>query len=359
MRTKAVLAATTAVVCGAGAIAIATPAEAASWRNVGSKALSYNGTLDRVDFADKGAGWAIGAQGSILNPKTMIVRWNGKAWIRQASPVGFVPTDVAAAGAKRAWIVGFNLSDRTVGLYWNGTKWSKVSYPVVGMPFQVAASRDGTAYSLAGIDSSAGGLSSVLRWNGKAWIKINVPLPPSSSVTAVEVRSKNDVWLAGTTSDGIGVTAFMLRWNGKSWKRINVPGSMGTPAYRAVMHRIVVASPTNVYLDRVSQTAQLPNALMRWNGKSWTTINTPWNAAGLAMSSDGRSGVVIIPVTNGNRSQYLHYNGSAWRTLYGPARKTGKVQGGDLDHRPGTPGIAGVGAAAGQNKSTPFIEYFG
>ncbi|MFG2006529.1 hypothetical protein ACGFNU_46030 [Spirillospora sp. NPDC048911] len=359
MRRKAMVAAATVAACGAGAIAVATPAEAAAWRNVGGKAVAYNGTLDRVDFADKGAGWAVGSQGSILSPKTMIVRWNGTAWARQASPVGLVPTGVAAAGAKRAWIVGFNLADRTVGLYWNGTKWSKVSYPTVGMPFMVSAGRDGTAYSLAGIDSSAGGLSSVLRWNGKAWVKINVPLPPSSSVTAVQVRGKNDVWLAGTTTDGIGVTAFMLRWDGKSWKRIDVPGSMGTPAYRAVMHRIVVASPTNVYLDRVSQTAQLPNALMRWNGKTWKTINTPLNAAGLAMSSDGKSGVVIIPVTTGNRSQYMHYNGSAWRTLNGPVRNGAKVQGGDLDHRPGTPGIVGVGAAAAQNKSSPFIEYFG
>ncbi|GAA2615210.1 hypothetical protein GCM10010411_57770 [Actinomadura fulvescens] len=353
------LATATAVVCGTGTIAVATPAEAAAWRNVGTKALAYNGSLDRVDFADKGAGWAVGAQGSMFNPTTMIVRWNGRAWVRQASPVGFVPTDVAAAGAKRAWIVGFSLRDRTVGLYWNGTRWSKVSYPLVGMPFQVSASRDGTAYSLAGIDSSAGGLSSVLRWNGKAWIKANVPLPPSSSVTAVEVRGRNDVWLAGTTTDGIKVTAFVQRWNGRSWKRTNVPGPMGTPAYRGVIHRMVVLSPTNVYLDRVSQNAQMPNALLRWNGKTWKTVNTPWNAAGLAMSSDGRSGVVLIPVTNGDRSRYLHYNGSAWRTLYGPVRKNGKVQGGDLDHRPGTRGIVGVGVSSAQGKNSPFIEYFG
>jgi hypothetical protein len=359
MRRNAVLAAAAAVTCGAGVVAVAAPAEAAGWRNVSSKALAYNGSLDRVDFASKNVGWAVGSQGTMFSPKAAIVRWNGKGWVRQNSPVAFAPTDVAAAGPKKAWIVGYNLGG-TVGLYWNGAKWSKVAYPLVGFPTQVAASADGTAYSVAGMDSSAGGPSTVLRWNGKAWVKVNIPLPPSSSISAVDVRSKNDVWLAGTTSPmGTTVNGMVLHWNGKSWKRLNIPGSMGVPAYQGVLHKIVAVGPKNVYVVRVRQNAQITNALLRWNGSSWKTINTPLNAAGIGLSSDGKSGVVMLPITNGNRSQYMHYNGSSWRTYNGPARQNGGVQIGDLDKRPGTPGIVSVGTSSSAKKKIPFIEYFG
>ncbi|MEU5876526.1 hypothetical protein [Spirillospora sp. NPDC047279] len=351
--------AVTAVLCGASVVlATASPAEAATWRDVPSAALTYNGGLDRVDFADSGAGWAVGSQGSIFGPQAMIVRWNGSSWAGQTSPVGFFPTDVAAASATRAWAIGYNLTSGTVGIHWNGTAWTKVDYPMVGMPFMVSAAPDGTAYSLAGIDASGGGLSAILRWNGTAWVGESVPLPPSTTVTAVEVKSKDDVWLAGTTTDGVTVTALVMRWNGTSWSRIDVPGSMGTPAYRAAVHRIVVHSPTNVYLDRVAQNAQVTNALLRWNGSSWTTITTPLNAAGVGMSSDGGSGVVVLPPGTGNQTRYLHYDGSAWTTLTGPAR-SGTVAANDVDHRPGTTGIGSVGTDSQLTRKVPFIEYFG
>lgn len=356
MRRNAVLAAATALTCGAGLVLAAAPAEAAGWRNIGSPALNYNGSLDRVDFAAKGAGWAVGSSGSFFSPKATIARWDGKAWTAQTSPVGFTPTDVAAASAKRAWIVGYSWTG-PLGLYWNGSKWAKVSYPLVGLPTQVSAGADGTAYSVAGIDSPAGGPSAVLRWTGSAWTDAKVPLPPSSSITAVDVKSKSDVWLAGTTSNGVSVTGIAMHYDGRSWKRLNLPGAMGVPAYQGVLHRIVANSPTNVYVVRVRQNAQIANALMHYNGKTWTTVPTPLNAAGIGLSSDGKGGVVMLPITGGTRSQYMHYNGKAWTTLNGPAR-TGTVQIGDLDWRPGTTGIASAGTATQPQKKTPFLEYF-
>jgi len=210
------------------------------------------------------------------------------------------------------------------------------------------------------VDSSGGGLSAVLRWNGKGWTKVNIPLPASSSITSVDVRSKNDVWLAGTTSPmGTSVNGIVLHWNGKVWQKLNIPGSMGIPAYQGVLNKIVALSPTNVYVSRVRQNAQITNAILRWNGKTWKTINTPLNAAGIGLSSDGKAGVVMLPITNGNRSQYMHYNGSAWKTYNGPARNNGGVQIGDVDKRPNTTGILSVGTSSSAKKKIPFIEYFG
>ncbi|MBB4772759.1 hypothetical protein [Actinomadura livida] len=357
MKRNAVLVVATALACAAGTVAVAAPAHAAAWKDIPGAALNYNGSLDRVDFGAKNAGWAVGAAGNLFGPQAKIARWNGSSWVADTSPAAFTPTDVAVAGADKAWIIGYSLFG-TTSLHWNGTKWNQVAYPLVGFPTAVSAAPDGTAYSIAGIDAAAGGPSAILRWTGSGWVDPQVPLPPSSSITAVDVRSKNDVWLAGTTSSaGTSVTGLVMHWNGTSWKRIDVPGNMGVPAYQGTLHRIVVNSPTNVYVLRVRQNAQITNAILRYDGTSWKTINTPLNAAGIGLSSDGGDGVVMLPITTGDKSQYMHYNGTSWTTLNGPAR-SGTVQATDADPRPGTTAIVSVGTASTPDKKSPFIEYF-
>ena len=357
MRRTAVLVAATALGCAAGTVAVAAPAHAAAWTDVPSAALKYNGTLDRVDFGAKNAGWAVGAAGNFFGPQAKIMRWNGSSWVADTSPASFTPTDVAVADANNAWIIGYSLFG-TTSLHWDGTKWNQVRYPLVGFPTAVSAAPDGTAYSIAGIDAASGGPSAILRWTGSGWVDPQVPLPPSSSITAVDVRSKNDVWLAGTTaSAGASVTGLVMHFNGSTWKRIDVPGNMGVPGFQGTLHRIVVNSPTNVYVLRVRQNAQISNAILRYDGSSWQTINTPLNAAGIGLSSDGANGVVMLPITTGNRSQYMHYDGSSWTTLNGPAR-SGTVQATDADWRPGTTAVVSAGTASEPSKKNPFIEYF-
>ncbi|MFC5744886.1 hypothetical protein [Actinomadura rugatobispora] len=355
MKRNTLLASAAALAAGT-AIALAPPAHAASWGDVPTSATAYDGTLDRVDFAGKDVGWAVGSSGSLFTPKTRLLRWTTSGWATQTSPADFIPTDIAVGNANRAWVVGYSLTGMT-GLYWNGTTWTKVPYPLVGLPTQVSAAPDGTAYSVAGVDAAAGGLSAIMRWNGTAWVDTSVPLPPSSAITAVDVRSANDVWLAGTTSNGTAVTGLVMHYDGTSWKRHDLPGNMGVPAYQGTLHRIVALSPTNVYALRVRQNAQVTNALLHWNGTSWRTIDTPLNAAGIGLSPDGSGGVVMLPITTGTRTQYMHYDGSTWTTLNGPSR-TGTVQATDADHRPGTTAVVSTGTATAPDKKTPFIENF-
>ncbi|MEV5831916.1 hypothetical protein AB0L25_40825 [Spirillospora sp. NPDC052242] len=355
MRRKAAM--VTAVACGVGTLALAAPAHAAGWRNIPSAALNYNGSLDKVDFGATNAGWAVGSAGDIFSPQAKLVRWNGSAWVADQSPIGFTPTDVAVANANKAWVIGYSWNG-TKGLYWNGTKWSEVSYPLVGFPTAVDAAPDGTAWSIAGVDAAAGGPCAILRWTGSAWVDPQVPLPPSSTITAVDVNSANDVWLAGTVSStGTSVNGLVMHWNGAKWTTMVVPGAMGVPGYQGTMHRIVAHGPNNVYVLRVRQNAQITNALMHWNGSSWRTINTPLNAAGIGLSSDGGSGVVMLPITTGGKSQYMHYDGARWTTYDGPSR-TGTVQASDIDARPGTSAVVSTGTASDPSKKVPFIEYF-
>ncbi|MFE9102627.1 hypothetical protein [Actinomadura geliboluensis] len=358
MRRNAALAVATALACAAGTVAAAAPAHAAGWTDAATGATAYNGSLDRVDFGAGGAGWAVGAAGNLFGPEAKIVRWTGSGWSAQQSPVGFTPVDVAVSGPSKAWVIGYNLGG-TVGLYWNGTAWSQVSYPLVGFPNAVSAAPDGAAYSIAGLNQFNGGPSAVLRWTGSAWVDPQVPLPPSSSITAVDVRAADDVWLAGTTAEsGTSATGLVMHFDGTSWERIDVPGSLGALGFQGTLYRIVADSPTNVHVLRVRQNAQITNAIQHYDGTSWTTVDLPLNATGAGMSSDGQGGVVVLPVTTGTKTRYLHYDGSSWTTLEGPAR-TGTVQASDADARPGTAAVVSTGTATEPTKKAPFIEQFG
>ncbi|MEV4254615.1 hypothetical protein AB0J52_15810 [Spirillospora sp. NPDC049652] len=360
MRWNAVLSTAVATAGAVSLVLAAAPAaSAAGWRNVnGGAALKYSGSLDRVDFAAKDVGWAVGSKGTVTKPNPVIARYTAKGWAAQASPVKFTPMDVAAASAKNAWVVGYGAYMNPMAIHWNGSKWAQVNYPLVGVPFQVSAAADGTAYSTAGITYAAG-ISTVLRWSGSAWVDAKVPLPKSTTITTVDVRSRTDVWIAGTTTaDGRKITGLAYHYDGKTWKRINVPGEFGLNAYQAIIYRIVALSPTSVYAIKDAQAAQTPNALLHWDGKAWKSFNTPLNSAGLGLAADGRGGVVVLPAENNGKARYLHFNGKTWSTLYGPARK-GSVLGADADQRPGTQGVVSVGMASSGSARTPFIELFG
>ncbi|MFC4912890.1 hypothetical protein [Actinomadura gamaensis] len=366
MRWNAVLSTAVATVCGASLVVAASPAAfAAGWRNVnGGAALKYSGSLDRVDFAGKDVGWAVGSKGaapkpgSVPTPNPVILRYTAKGWAAQASPVKFSPMDVAVASASNAWAVGYGAWMTPTAIHWNGKKWVKVGYGAPAVPFQVSAASDGTAYSTAGITYAAG-VSAVLRWNGSSFVGAKVPLPQSTTITTVDVRSRNDVWLAGTTTaDGRKITGLALHYDGKSWKRINVPGEFGVNAYQAIIYRIVALSPTSVYAIKDAQAAQTTNALLHWDGRTWKSFTTPLNAAPLGIAPDGRGGVVVVPAVNNGKSRYLHFNGKTWTTLYGPARK-GTVQVTDLDQRPGTKGVVSVGLASSGSTRAPFVELYG
>jgi hypothetical protein len=91
------------------------------WKKVTVRAPS-NAVQSAVTFAPGGTPWAAGSAGSA----TLIMRWNGKAWTRVASPSPGSPDGLDGLGfasARDGWAVGSSGSD-TVILHWNGSAWS-------------------------------------------------------------------------------------------------------------------------------------------------------------------------------------------------------------------------------------------
>jgi hypothetical protein len=91
-----------------------------TWKKVPVKAPS-NAVLSAVSFAPGGTAWAAGSTGLA----TLILRWNGSAWTRVASPSpgsGDTLDGLGFSSARDGWAVGSSGSD-TLILHWNGSTW--------------------------------------------------------------------------------------------------------------------------------------------------------------------------------------------------------------------------------------------
>lgn len=344
----------------AGSVLVPAPASAGAseWRNVSSAALKTAGTLDHLDVVSAKAAFAIGTE----QGRVKLLRWNGKAWQRQKSSWNFLPTGIAAAGPKKAWAIGFTAAGSSAALYWNGKAWKKVAYPspplagiLPALPMQIAASKDGAAFSIAGLNATNGGPTSLMRWNGARWVKVAIPMPGNTSLSAISVRGKNDVWVGGTEPN---VAAHALpvtwHWNGKSWKRIPIPGDWGlVGTTQNAMTDLLAVSSTSVYALR----SQNAGALLHWNGKIWSEVATPLGIAPYRLAAIGTRGVWVLPVPHGLRnSNYFRWTGT-WTSYNGPAR-SGTTSLSDIDWMPGTRQVVGVGNTARKGGQFPIIEVF-
>lgn len=341
----------------AGVLLAPQPASAApGWKNVASKAFKGSGALLQVAAVSKKAVFAIDENGKPFH-------WNGKKWTAKKAPFKFRPTGLAASSARRAWAVGYS-GITPVAAYWNGKKWKKVGYqgakfgplalPLI--PLSLSAGKDGSVWSVAGLNSKNDGTSAVRRWNGKAFVNADVPGAAGASLTAVSVRNKDDVWLAGTTtSNGTQAVATVLRLSGGQWKPVAAPGGswgvIGQP--HNIIQEIAAVGPSKVWAIR----AQNGGGLLRWDGSKWAEAATPL-ISHYALAPDGGNGAWTIPSpgTGKTRSQYLHWAGK-WRTLRGPERKKNTFIH-DIAQIPGTKQVVAVGGVQNGKKQLPIVEVY-
>jgi hypothetical protein len=139
--------------------------------------------LNGVSASSARQAWAVGNLTCGCGPgPAVILRWNGTAWKKVHSPTGRSETrigGVAASSGRSAWIVGDigggdgSGPTKTLILRWNGTAWKRVASPTPR----------GSA-GLSGVTTTAGGAwavggsstrsrtspqSLILRWNGTTW----------------------------------------------------------------------------------------------------------------------------------------------------------------------------------------------
>lgn len=104
------------------------------------------GTLTAVTTTGGSAAWAAGSMGTRTVDQPLIERWDGRAWKQVASPRpagshGSTLTGIAASSPANAWAVGYYWTEprtepavRTLIERWNGRAWTQEPSPNPGGP---------------------------------------------------------------------------------------------------------------------------------------------------------------------------------------------------------------------------------
>ncbi|HEX2315124.1 MAG TPA: hypothetical protein VHJ17_15380 [Thermomonospora sp.] len=204
-----------------------------------------------------------GAYDRLLGAEVPLLRhWDGAFWTDLAAPVlpggtgvarDYVLTDVTLVAPGRAWAVGhaFGRAARLVALFWNGESWH-VAEGLPDVPQGKLLAVTGTSPHDVWATGAAGRSGLIVHFDGRTWRRSPSPTT-RSPLTDVSAAAPDDVWCAG------GGT--VLRWNGRKWTRIKVPiGSVNT---------VTAVSPTNVWLGGAR------GDLAHYDGHRWTWVPGP------------------------------------------------------------------------------------
>jgi hypothetical protein len=230
-----------------------------SWSQVPSPSpgSAFNG-LDAVRVVSANDVWAVGSFGGNSGAaRSLILHWNGIAWMRVKSPNPAVvndldwvtsssPTDVWAVGllsnssalAGRPLTPGTHIAasadPRTFIVHWNGIRWSQVASPSPGaFDFLQGAGATSTSNAWAVGTTSAGRSEDqtlILHWNGTTWKRVTSPNPGGSGadneLSGLATTAANNAWAAGSFDDSSNnQQAFIARWDGSSWQQVRIPTS--------------------------------------------------------------------------------------------------------------------------------------
>jgi hypothetical protein len=383
VRVVGIVALIAGVVVSAAATSSATP----RWSVVPtvSPRGAPNGQLSAVSCSSPSDCFAVGTDGS----GSFIERWNGTSWSIVASPSPsqiFVellgvsctsPTSCVAVGDAEVG-TPTTLTSKTLIERWNGTKWSIVASPTPDGASTVIL--DGVSCSNA-TDCLAVGYSSnssinatvftaspiAEHWDGTSWSLQSVPSPNDSIETelvGVSCPTATTCFAAGGYEAAASGGAILEQWNGTDWSIVASADSANAVTSRArvrVRHttdfarvrRVVSdASPyagvpvgigifgfaTTPGLDSVSCVsvtscvavgASFAGALVeRWDGTSWTVVDSPTPAGSVGASLDGVScasatdcsavGASQVATVLGNITEVgpaplaEHWNGISW-----------------------------------------------
>jgi len=210
--------------------------------------------LHTVAAASATDAWAVGFyRTSVSNELTLIVRWNGTAWLQVPSPdPGSGDNElsgVAAVSATDAWAVGettgLQNGFQTLILHWNGTAWKRVPSPDPAGPAfanslsAVAAVSASDAWAVGQQSPNGIGQALIEHWNGTAWKSVPTPGPPApSQLTGVTVISAGNAWAVGSYGDPGDTHTLIEHWNGTTWRQMPSP----SPGFSAELFGVASSS---------------------------------------------------------------------------------------------------------------------
>jgi hypothetical protein len=230
--------------------------------------------LSGVAVSPGGQVWAVGQRytGPANKEESVILRWDGRRFVRVPAPWMSNLRDVVAPADDAAWAVG----PRNEVLHWDSRRWRKETV-VRGEAYlkDIAANGPDDVWAV-GWGSEANALL-VAHWDGKSWKRVPFRRAPRQSpvtpvgpgvakiyfagLDRVLALGNDDVWVLGSLADKVPGTPIIARWNGKAWRWYPPP----PPAkLDQGLYSLAVLSPQHLW-------AAGGGRILEWNGRAWTT----------------------------------------------------------------------------------------
>lgn len=290
-------------------------------------------TLYSVRATSATSVWTVGYYLSSGVLSTLVLKWDGSAWHKIASPNAAgnnVFYGVGSSGLSNVWAVGEHGTSDGVIEKWNGTQWSLYAGPAVNVSGSYLTAVDSISSSDAwAAGYSRTGMTNTLlleHWNGSAWSVAPAPAPPgTSSLTGVAQIASNDAWAVGTNGTGSTDNPLTMHWDGSAWSLISSPGT-GQKTNR--LTGIYALNSSNVWaVGYYNDDATLlqRTLVLYWNGSAWSIVPSPnvgtgsnslSAVAGTSANDVWAAGSYFAGSTV--KTLVMHWNGSAWTVVTSP-----------------------------------------
>jgi hypothetical protein len=236
--------------------------------------------------------WAVGERDKRNGtPRTLILRWDGRAWSAVPSPspgLASAVSGVSAVSADDAWATGFSFTRQgrahPLILHWNGRAWSRVRTPAAtgadGVLAAVSAASATDAWAVGFhcarvCGATVQGKSMLaLHWNGKSWSAVTGTGP--GMLTGVSARPGSPVWAAGSAcmrkcgDPAESDRPVIVRRAGGTWSRLPMagPGSLIGVASASATGAWSVGTACASHCDTLPPAGS--PLILRWDGKAWS-----------------------------------------------------------------------------------------
>ncbi|MEU1574068.1 hypothetical protein ABZ519_23495 [Streptomyces collinus] len=223
--------------------------------------------------------------------------------------------EAVAFGPDRAWAVGADAVGREAPgfplvLRWDGTAWQRQDLPGIRWQGELLSVAGTSPAALWAVGRDAAGGARLLRFDGVAWSESRAPL---GVVPAKVVTGGGETWLIGSR-DGAQV---LLRRDGRGWQDV--------PAPPGAVYGLHVLAADDVWA--AGETAS-GAAVSHWDGQAWqqTVVDGfPRSAVGsvLAVSptevwAGGTAGFVGGPVGRPIPPLLVRWDGQTWNRVTVP-----------------------------------------
>jgi Dockerin type I domain len=254
--------------------------------------------------------WAVGrSSGFLTNAQTLIERWDGNSWVIVNSPNTSssqtnVLNGIACASSSDCWAVGLywnGNTQQTLIEHWDGTSWSIVDSPNTGPTFPngfygvtCASASDCWAVGTAITDTNTPGAGLIIEqtliehWDGSSWSIVTSPdTSPveSNELRSVSCASASDCWAVGNAVPAAQALAgtyqtLIEHWDGTLWTIVSSPN--GSSFGSDYLNGVTCTSVSNCWAvgtqegnELVGSRPVLHTLIERWDGTSWTIVNSP------------------------------------------------------------------------------------